>query len=169
MTVACEKYKNRKADSFKKDETEQIAGAIGWITHRASDLQMKPIFRILEDKNHPVFHDNECQMYHDAIVFKEVYQGGTVSTKSQYEKLSPATLAHGMKGNPASAYVNVPLTENVFTHYFMSEFAKQQHFINDINDINDINNIEIINISDLNKKYLKKLNIDNIKLNNYIF
>ncbi len=132
-----EKYKNRKADSFKKEETEQIAGAIGWITHRASDLQMKPIFRILEDKNHPVFHDNECQMYHDAIVFKEVYQGGTVSTKSHYEKLSPATLAHGMKGNPASAYVNVPVTENVFTHYFMSEFAKQQHFINDIDDIND--------------------------------
>ncbi len=129
-----EKYKGRKPESFNKREKEQIAGALGWLTHRASDLQMKPIFDIIEKREHPVFHDNECQMYHDAIMFKQVYQGGILSSESTYEKFSPGTLAHGMKGNPAADYVNVPLTENVFTHYFLSEMAGLQHFVNDVID-----------------------------------
>ena len=133
-----EKYKNRKPESFNKREKEQIAGAIGWLTHRASDLQMKP-----------VFHDNECEMYHDAVMFKEVYQGGALSSESQYEKFSPATLAHGMKGNPAADYVNVPLTENVFTHYFLSELARLQHFVNELDDVNEYCDLLIQNSQNL--------------------
>ncbi|MFP4060943.1 MAG: hypothetical protein ACLFUC_10715, partial [Bacteroidales bacterium] len=33
-----EKFKNRKPESFSTRDKEQIAGAIGWLTHRASDL-----------------------------------------------------------------------------------------------------------------------------------
>jgi hypothetical protein len=121
-----EKYKNREAGTLKLEETEQIAGAIGWLTHRAADLQMKPLFRIIEDENHPVFSDNECQMYHDAIVFKEVYQGGQVSTSSEYENLSPATLSHRMKDSPVSQLLNVPAVESVFSHYYLNELARLQ-------------------------------------------
>lgn len=128
---------------------EQIAGALGWLTHRASDLQMKPIFGIIEKEGHPVFHDNECQMYHDAVMFKEVYQGGMLSSESPYQKFSPATLAHGMKGNPASKYVNVPATENVVTHYYMSELAGLQHFIHDLDDIDEYCDLLISNSQNL--------------------
>jgi len=130
-----EKYKGQKPEQLGEKAQEQIAGALGWLSHRASDLQMKPLFRILEDKNHPVFEDNECQMYHDAITFKEVYKGGTVSTGSKYEKLSPATLSHQMKGTPAAEHINVTPTENIITHYFMSEFARLQN-LKDEEDIN---------------------------------
>ncbi len=144
-----EKYKKVKIDSLKKEDMEQIAGAIGWLTHRASDLQMKPIFQIIEDMKHPVFDDNECQMFHDAVVFKEVYKGGTLSSESPFQQYSPGTLAHRMKGNAAAEYMNVPVTENVFTHYFMSEFARQQHFINDIDNIDTYCDLLIDNSQDL--------------------
>ncbi len=144
-----EKFKNRKPESFSTRDKEQIAGAIGWLTHRASDLQMKPIFGIIEKGEHPVFHDNECQMFHDAVMFKEVYKGGTLSSKSPYQKFSPATLAHGMKGNPAADYLNVPLTENVFTHYFLSEMAGLQHFINELDDVDEYCDLLIENSQNL--------------------
>ncbi|MFW6310440.1 MAG: hypothetical protein ACOC1D_04990 [Prolixibacteraceae bacterium] len=144
-----EKYKNRKPESLGKKETEQIAGAIGWITHRASDLQMKPMFGILEERNHPFFYDDECQMFCDAIVFKEVYQGGKVLSESPYQAFSPATLAHGMKGNPAAEYMNVPMAENVFTHYFMKELVSLQQFIGDIDDINQYCDLLISNSQNL--------------------
>lgn len=144
-----EKYKNRKPDTFNKKEMEQIAGALGWLTHRASDLQMKPIFNIIEKEGHPVFHDNECQMYHDAVMFKEVYQGGMLSSESPYQKFSPATLAHGMKGNPAAEYVNVPVTENVVTHYYLGEIAGLQHFINELDDIDEYCDLLISNSQNL--------------------
>lgn len=131
-----EKYKNRKPEKLSKVETEQIAGAIGWITHRASDLQMKPMFGILEDRNHPFFYDDECQMFCDAVIFKEVYQGGKVPSESPYQAFSPATLAHGMKGNPAAEYLNVPVAETVFTHYYMKELVSLQQFDGEIQDIN---------------------------------
>ncbi len=46
-----EKYR----DGWKQDEQDvkiqqQIAGAIGWLTHRASDLQMKPLWRGMVEK-----------------------------------------------------------------------------------------------------------------------
>ncbi len=130
-----EKYKGQPPGELDEKALEQISGALGWLSHRASDLQMKPLFRVLEDKNHPVFHDNECQMYHDAISFKEVYKGGTISTGSKYEKLSPATLSHQMKGTPAAEHLNVTPAENVFTHYYMSEFTRLQN-LRDDDDIN---------------------------------
>lgn len=131
-----EKYKNRKPESLGEKETEQIAGAIGWITHRASDLQMKPMFGILEDRNHPFFYDDECQMYCDAVIFKEVYQGGKVPSESPYQAFSSATLAHRMDGNPAAEYLNVPVAENVFTHYYMKELASLQGLGDEIDDVN---------------------------------
>ncbi len=144
-----EKYKNRDKGSFKLKELEQIAGAIGWITHRASDLQMKPLFKIIEDEKHPVFHDNECQMYHDAIVFKEVYLGGTISSESIYEPFSPATLSHDMNEHPVADKINVPVTEQIFTHYFLGEYVKQHDFFNEMNDVDEYLDLVINNSQDL--------------------
>ncbi|MFW5831674.1 MAG: hypothetical protein ACOCVA_05450, partial [Prolixibacteraceae bacterium] len=66
-----------------------------------------------------------------------------------YQAFSPATLAHDMKGNPAAEYMNVPMAENVFTHYFMKELVSLQQFIGDIDDINQYCDLLISNSQNL--------------------
>ncbi len=130
-----EKYKNRNPEGLTRKETEQIAGSIGWLTHRASDLQMKPVFAIVAEKNHPVFKEDECEMYCDAVIFKQIYQGGRFSSNSPYEIFSTATLEHQMKSNPAAAFLDVGATENLLTHFLMRELVNQQHFIDKTDEI----------------------------------
>lgn len=62
-----EKYRDGwKNGERGEDVQQQIAGAIGWLTHRASDLQMKPLWRGMKEKD-PNFNDSEMQIYHDAV------------------------------------------------------------------------------------------------------
>ena len=129
-----EKYR----DNWKKEETnekiqQQIAAAIGWITHRASDLQMKPLWREMKAKD-PGFNDYEMQIYHDAVTFREVYMGGKLSTKSPYEKIAPATLETGMASLPASNYLNVNILEPLLTFMWQREFAELHQYVADKDD-----------------------------------
>ncbi len=104
---------------------EQLAGAMGWITHRASDLQMKPLFRQVEKMGNPILTESECEMYHDAISCKYVFGGGSHSAGSPFERISQATLTENMATNPAAGYFHVAWTEELFTHYFMLGMLQQ--------------------------------------------
>lgn len=127
-----ELYKKGKLGTKEK---EQIAGAIGWLTHRASDLQMKPLFRELEEQSHPLLPDNECQMYHDAISFINVYQRGQKPSKSPNEIIGHDLLTTGMKNNPASSQMDIDYIESVYTHYFMEKMLEQCVFTEKLEDI----------------------------------
>lgn len=97
----------------------RIAAAIGWITHRAADLQMKPLGRELEAhlaaNPDPLpgvgINDTEFEIYQDAVTFREVYDGGRVQPGTPYAPLSPATLAPAMASHPAAAAVDVAQVE----------------------------------------------------------
>jgi hypothetical protein len=106
----------------------QIAAALGWMTHRASDLQMKPIFKYI-DEDDPYFSQSENQIYHDAVTFREVYGGGTVPSISDRVYFSPATLEPGMKSMPAASAVNVALAESLFAHQVQRSLMAQRAFV----------------------------------------
>lgn len=55
-------------------EEARLAFVLGWLCHRAADRQMKPVFRAL-DGDCPR-SPRDCSVYHDAFVFREVYQLG---------------------------------------------------------------------------------------------
>jgi hypothetical protein len=55
----------------------KLGFVIGWLTHRAADRQMKPIFRAVKPAN--AQKPTECSVYHDAFVFHEVFADGTES------------------------------------------------------------------------------------------
>ena len=74
-----------------KDVQTKIAYAIGWITHRASDHQVKPLLRALEKENDPRFNSYLNSVYFDAKSFREAYNGGKTPSKSKNQILSSAT------------------------------------------------------------------------------
>lgn len=114
---------------------EQIAGAIGWITHRAADHQMKPIFRIIENQKNPVLTSTEKQMYDDAESFRQVFNGGKKTSTSPYSLLTEATLSTGMKPHPATDHIHTDVFENIFTHYILHEMLLTNNFIQQEQDV----------------------------------
>lgn len=123
-----EKYRNKWKNGEQGEEIQQmIAGAIGWLTHRASDLQMKPLFEQYE-KKYSVSSSSEMQVYHDAVTIREVYDEGKLSTESPYEKISPATLEQGMASEPASKTVNAGQIEKLLTYMWQREFVEIHKF-----------------------------------------
>jgi len=122
---------------FSQEHYEQIAGAIGWLIHRASDLQMKPLFAQVDELENPVLYSDECQMYHDAVSYKEVYKGGALNTKSEFEYVDESLLSPGMQTNPAAASFNIDRFENLLAHYNVSEILRQCKFTKKLEDVND--------------------------------
>jgi hypothetical protein len=123
-----EKYKDQW-DQVKDDQEAQmqLSGSIGWISHRAADRQMKPTWRtkVAED---PDFPDTEMQIYHDSVTFREVYAGGSVSTLSPLEFVTPHTLEKGMASHPAGGMLNTTKVEELFTYLWQKEFVELHSF-----------------------------------------
>lgn len=123
-----ESYKDQwdavKADP---DTCTQIAGALGWITHRAADLQMKPTWRSKTAMD-PSFPDSEMQLYHDSVTFREVYSGGATSTESEYELITPHTFEGRMDSQASARYLDVQKVEELVTFLYQKDFVELHQF-----------------------------------------
>ncbi len=112
---------------WQKDQsekvTQQIAGAIGWITHRAADLIGKPVYARIADEGNPKFYNKGCRIYHDVVVMQKVYQGGVVSTESPYEYISPSTFEAELESTPGADKLPIRHVEGLFSHHWMKEFV----------------------------------------------
>jgi hypothetical protein len=53
---------------------QKLAFVLGWLCHRAADLQMKPIFRAVDGAC--VEEPTDCSVYHDVFLFRTVYADG---------------------------------------------------------------------------------------------
>lgn len=53
---------------------QKLAFVLGWLCHRAADLQMKPIFRAVDADC--AEKPTDCSVYHDVFLFRQVYLGG---------------------------------------------------------------------------------------------
>ena len=123
-----EKYKdNWDEASISKEAKMQVAGSIGWLTHRAADLEMKPTWRARKEAD-PAFNDSEMQIYHDAVVVHKVYSGGQVSTRSPYEVITPHILEKAMSSHPASTYLHTSKVEELITLLYQKEFVELHQF-----------------------------------------
>lgn len=131
-----EKYKDRWEEvSTDPEACQQIAGSIGWITHRAADHQMKPTWRAKEAED-PDFPDTEMQVYHDSVTFREVYSGGSVSTESPLEQLNPHTLEKGLRSLKAAEELDEQKLEELITILYQKQFVELHTFHKTQADIN---------------------------------
>lgn len=134
---------------YGKKEAEQVAGAVGWLTHRAADLQMKPIFKQVDELGNQMLWSDECQMYHDAMVYKEVYKGGKLSTLSDLHPVNETLLSHRMQANTASKHLNVDCFENLMAHYYVGQMMSNNLFTSELGDVNEFTEKMVESSSDL--------------------
>lgn len=124
-------------NKYGPKEAEQVAGAIGWLAHRASDLQMKPMFKKVDELGNQMLTADESQMYHDAVTYKNVYKGGKISTNSKYELVDESTLSYRMHANPAAKNLNIDHFEDLMAHNYVAQILGNCVFTNELKNINE--------------------------------
>lgn len=123
-----ERYRGKAPEDFAEEELQQLAGALGWMSHRAADSVLNPLADQVDERQNPMFNGQDLKRYYEVVVMKDVYQSGDRTTDSPYEVLSPATLSEGMQPNPAADSVNIRPFETLFTNYYLREFLGLMHF-----------------------------------------
>ena len=130
---ACRRHWQRS--TWTPQMEQQLAYAVGWISHRAADLQMKPLSRGMDPSEAPRFTSTENQIYQDAVTFRQVYQGGRVSSLSPRAVLVPATLEKELASAPGSAMMDAAAAEWLMVGYVQSGLLAQQEFRSQQSDL----------------------------------
>ena len=123
-----DRFRKRWAERKPEDKLEpKLAFVLGWLTHRAADRQMKPVFRDAEPDR--TQSPSDCSVYHDAFVFKEVFAGGR---EAPY---STATFEAGMQSLPAASAFDTADVEAFFRALLQRALIELHTFIPDRDDI----------------------------------
>lgn len=71
-----EDLRTRWAGRTADDKLEpKLAFVLGWVSHRAADRQMKPVFRAAVDPETRATIGNDCTLYDEAEIYKAYYMG----------------------------------------------------------------------------------------------
>jgi len=99
-------WDSRKAEDLIE---QKLAYVLGWMQHRSSDRQMKPLFRIHEPNRTEC---STCSIYHDAFLYKRYHQG---EPGTPYHD---AVFQDKMESLPAAAAFDVPAVRGFLRHVF---------------------------------------------------
>ena len=121
MEKVREQWKQKK-DSHRY--AELLAASIGWLSHRAIDLQVKPNYVKQEKIESPRYSTYENQIYYDAITFDKVYGAGEYPSISPNVAFSKATLDYSMAKHPGAKLLHVahfePLMVSMVQQHLLS-------------------------------------------------
>lgn len=116
-----EKYRDRyNAGDHSREVLQKISAAVGWITHRAADLVVKPVLAAVKYEQNTGFNEQEQSAYYDMVVFREVFDSGIISP-SPLEPLSMASFEPEMDSHPAATILNLPALEIASSHYYLAK------------------------------------------------
>lgn len=106
---------------------EKLAFVLGWLCHRAADLQMKPIFRAVDpDCPH---RPTDCSVYHDVYLFREVYGAG------KHEPYVSDSLAVSADSNAATRAIQTSDVEGALRSLWQRALVALHTFIPDEEDV----------------------------------
>jgi len=141
-------WKGRKPE----DKIEQkLAFVLGWVSHRAADRQMKPIWT--EPKAlgkgtdaDPRLSPTDCSVYHEGFTFREYYSGNNNFRYALFQdELEKLGISEKVKINEVFSLVQPLILKNLFElqtlekeseniHDWFEKIAlRMQHFYVDIN------------------------------------
>ncbi|MBA3846838.1 MAG: hypothetical protein H0X45_09360 [Planctomycetes bacterium] len=83
--------------ALSEPHASRVAFALGWLAHRATDRQMKIVFRQAEPGQR--LSPSACSVYHDVTALREVYAMGAEPYRS-------GIVSPGLDGHPAAALAN---------------------------------------------------------------
>jgi len=116
---------------------ELLSASIGWLSHRAIDLQVKPNYYKQEAIKDPRFSNYEQQIYFDAIVFDQVYGQGLYPSISPMVELSRATFEYRMESHPAADLVHIPKLEPLMVAMVQQQLLSMRRFNQEAGSIDD--------------------------------
>ncbi|MBP7402897.1 MAG: hypothetical protein KBA30_09800 [Clostridia bacterium] len=124
-------WKTRKPE----DHVEQkLAYVLGWVSHRATDRQMKPIWTEPKPMGKgydadPALSPTECSVYHEGLMFREYYAGDTLFRDAILpDELDRLPLARAVDLRGAAAFAQPMVLRNLF---------EEQTLVRDAADVND--------------------------------
>jgi len=117
-------------DEIKNNSEAQIkmAAAIGWMTHRGSDRQMKPVLKKNDQHSDPRYDGYISSIYHDANSFDKVYGNGNTPSRSKNEVMSPATFDYNMQSHPGAKAVQIESAEPLFSWMWQKDLMSMHLF-----------------------------------------
>jgi hypothetical protein len=118
-----------------KENKMKLAAAVGWIAHRAADLQTKPLVKKYNPGGDKKDDESENEIYHDAVTWDKVYGGGKTNSISPEVWFSPAVMEEGMKSHPAASAINVDETELLFSLLIKRSLLEQHNFMRQEKDL----------------------------------
>lgn len=122
--------RNRWALQTPDERLEPKLGfLLGWLTHRAADRHMKPVFRELDPPEERVHYPSEPSVYHDAFAFNFLFDGGR---EAPYH---PAMFEPGLASLPASGLFDLPLLETFFRSCLKRTLAALHPFRPDLESL----------------------------------
>ncbi len=103
----------------------KIAFILGWLCHRATDRQFKPVFRSFDPEGK--LSPTDCSVYHDAFLFRELYMNEA--------EFSPSMFERNMDSVAASKVVDAPSLLELFRVSLKRILIEMHTFIPDQEDI----------------------------------
>ncbi len=121
LTEARERWAKRKDGDLVE---EKLAFVLGWRCHLAADRQFKPIYRQVDSEHYAANRPSpsDASIYHDVIVFREIYGSGAE------EPFSPASLDYRLESHPASRAINVGRAEDLLQGMWQRSLLGLQAF-----------------------------------------
>jgi hypothetical protein len=124
-----ERYRESWPAKARKAESEtieaRIAFVLGWLCHRGTDREFKPIFRSFDPEGN--LSPTDCSVYHDAYLFRELYMNEQEFSKTMFEG--------DMNGVAAADVVDVPALLELFRVSLKRVLIEMHTFIPDQEDI----------------------------------
>jgi hypothetical protein len=106
---------------------EKLAFVLGWLCHRAADLQMKPIFRAVDADS--TENPTDCSVYHDVFLFRKVYGAG------EREPYVPDSLAVTPESSPETQAFQASEVESALRSLWQRALIELHTFIPDEEDV----------------------------------
>ena len=130
MKVCRDNWQTRKDGDFIE---EKLAFLLGWRCHNAADRMFKPVYRLRNPEHYLEEREgvSDIRIYHDVIVFREVYGNGTK------EPFLPSFLEFRMQSHPAAEYVNVERAEDLFGAMWQRTLLEQHSIVSEELDLDE--------------------------------
>ncbi|MCR8633282.1 hypothetical protein [Paenibacillus radicis (ex Xue et al. 2023)] len=123
-------YRSRWETRTAEDRLDyKLVFILGWLSHRAADRQMKPVFR--EHEPESTEFPTDCSIYHDAFIFSELY-AKRHNTPFHFEM---ASFEKGIESLPIAAEFNITALTDFYRILHQRALIEMHTFIPDTENI----------------------------------
>jgi hypothetical protein len=121
-------FRERWATRSAEENLEaKLAFVLGWLCHRATDREFKPVFRAVDRDSE--LTPTECSVYHDAFLVRQLY------AKEKDDPYSRDVFDPEMRETAAAEHLEVPQLIRFFQLLLKKVLIQMHTFIPDVDDV----------------------------------